>query len=461
VPHRLLGVSITDPTLVAKKYLRSWFTFDFLIGAFPIDYVFEAAAGLGGGGAASGWRLLRTLKVVRLYRIGRHSSQIDAIDFQPPRRQLFRVNPSVKTLLALLLSLCMYWHWVACVYQNLVNAVSDTQSDWWTVGDSEWLPPGGLLAASSADHYIYALYWSVGLTCQINLPLPDTRGALAFSLFGSMSGVLTLSMIIGAATTAVADLSAQSSEFSRGVQRIARLLQHKQLPMSLQHRILGFYAFQHESAQLDEADLLVNLPRSLRLQIDVAMHRPLFLHVPLFRMCSDEEILMVVQCLKPGLALPSETIIRQGERGTGIFFIMKGVVEILRDEQQVKLMSAIAVIGESALLEEATSPSTVRGVKFCEVAALTCVDFNALAEHVPMLRYNLQVYISSLTSQKADAPRSIKSKWAQVKVRAVAVGSLLHTVGKHAKESQVKPAPATEAERSRVACGAPAANESS
>jgi hypothetical protein len=65
----------------------------------------------------------------------------------------------------------MYWHWVACVYQNLVNAVSDTQSDWWTVGDSEWLPPGGLLAASSADHYIYALYWSVGLTCQINLPV--------------------------------------------------------------------------------------------------------------------------------------------------------------------------------------------------------------------------------------------------------------------------------------------------
>jgi hypothetical protein len=170
---------------------------------------------------------------------------------------------------------------------------------------------------------------------------------------------------------AQADLSAQSSEFSRGLQRVARILQHKQLPPALRHRLLAFYAFresghsprsvlspvapptqcwlrswcghcvqaaraasfmpssapkcalakppmqvtptlshpsrahhirfaartEHESAQLDESDLLDNLPRSLRLQIDVAVHRPLFLHLPLFRMCSDvRECAAQTQC---------------------------------------------------------------------------------------------------------------------------------------------------------------------
>ena len=117
---------------------------------------------------------------------------------------------------------------------------------------------------------------------------------------------------------------------------------------------------QNESAQLDENSILVGLPRSLKLQMDITTQQSIFLHMPLFRMCSDEEILLIVQCLKPGLALPGEALVRQGERGSGLFFIMKGVVEILAREERVRLMSAIAAVGETSLLDDATPNATVR-----------------------------------------------------------------------------------------------------
>ena len=117
---------------------------------------------------------------------------------------------------------------------------------------------------------------------------------------------------------------------------------------------------------------------------------------------------MIVQCLKPGLALPGEAIVRQGERGSGLFFIMKGVVEVVHNGTRLRLLSAIAAVGESSLIDEAAPQSTVRAMSFCEVTVLTCVDFNAVTEHVPTLRYFLQMYATR--RDKAAAARQAKQR---------------------------------------------------
>jgi CRP-like cAMP-binding protein len=392
VPNRLLGIVITSPRRVASTYVKSWFALD-LIASLPIDYIIQGGARRLQG--ASGFQLVRVLKALRFVRMYKENAR--TLEQHLASADAFALNPSVKTLGKLLLSLCLYWHWIACVYYYLsLESSSLSVSSRWAGGD--WNPPGPLLGREGSSeslwlHYLYALYWAIGLTCQINLPQPDTPGGLVFSVFVSGSGVLTLSMIIGAATTVVADLSAQATEVQSRLQRIARYMRYKQLPQQLCTRVLSFYAFQQESAQLDENSVLLGLPRSLKLQMQIVVHMPIFLHLPLFRMCSDEEILMIVQCLKPSLALPGEALVRQGERGVGLFFLMKGVVEILQDGNRVLLMSAISAFGETALLEDVLPNATVRGMSFCEVNVLTRVDFQAISIHVPALLHYLQMYI--------------------------------------------------------------------
>ena len=72
------------------------------------------------------------------------------------------------------------------------------------------------------------------------------------------------------------------------------------------------YRFQYTSLQiLDENSLLADLPRSLKLQMEIIMHQEIFLRLPLFRVCAVEEILFMVEALKPGVAIPGEPLIRQ------------------------------------------------------------------------------------------------------------------------------------------------------
>ena len=41
------------------------------------------------------------------------------------------------------------------------------------------------------------------------------------------------------------------------------------------------------------------------------MSQEIFLRLPLFRVCAVEEILFMVEALKPGVAIPGEPLIRQ------------------------------------------------------------------------------------------------------------------------------------------------------
>eukprot|EP00964_Phaeocystis_antarctica_P110651 scaffold75011_cov48-Phaeocystis_antarctica.AAC.1 len=60
----------------------------------------------------------------------------------------------------------------------------------------------------------------------------------------------------------------------------------------------------------------VGLPRSLKLQLDLVVHAPIFVRLPLFRLCKPAEILLLMQRLTPALAMPGEAIIKEGERPT-------------------------------------------------------------------------------------------------------------------------------------------------
>ena len=42
----------------------------------------------------------------------------------------------------------------------------------------------------------------------------------------------------------------------------------------------------------------VGLPRSLKLQLDLVVHAPIFVRLPLFRLCKPAEILLLMQVSK-------------------------------------------------------------------------------------------------------------------------------------------------------------------
>ena len=56
------------------------------------------------------------------------------------------------------------------------------------------------------------------------------------------------------------------------------------------------------------------------------MHADLLTKVPIFKFCETKCIVILVQCMRTRIFLPTEMIIQQGDVGSSLFFIRMGQV---------------------------------------------------------------------------------------------------------------------------------------
>ena len=239
----------------------------------------------------------------------------------------------------------------------------------------------------------------MGILWGISEPEPETVVQQVVGLGVMLCGVLVSAVVVGTATTVVADMHAQASEVSSRLHRIRRYTQHKRLPAPLCARIERYYSFQYGALQQnDETNVLVGLPRSLKLQLDLVVHAPIFVRLPLFRLCQPAEILLLMQRLTPALAMPGEAVVKEGEANLGLFFLMRGAVAVERRGRHVATMLATAAFGEQALLGGAKPTASVVALRFCEITVLLRHDFLQAIQLNPSILEYLQLYSTERNS---------------------------------------------------------------
>jgi CRP-like cAMP-binding protein len=82
--------------------------------------------------------------------------------------------------------------------------------------------------------------------------------------------------------------------------------------------------------------------------------------VPLFTTLNDRQLKTIVTAAKERTIRPGEMIVRQGEKGIGLFLILDGEVAVERSGKKVATLSAGQFFGEMALLEEQPRTADVR-----------------------------------------------------------------------------------------------------
>ena len=216
-----------------------------------------------------------------------------------------------------------------------------------------------------------------------------------FSDTVTVTGFITMAGIVGSATTAIGEFHAQQAETSRFLEQIARYMRRKHLPQNIRRRVLSYYRFHQSSMNILESEsVLVGLPRAMRMQISLIMHKPVFVQLPLFWLCSEEEMLLITQRLKPCLVMPGEMLVKEGTLGVGLFLLMKGAVETTSHGELLVVLLAVAAFGETALRqEEEESTITVRALRFCETSILLREDWAVIERINPQIRLWLDIYI--------------------------------------------------------------------
>ena len=113
---------------------------------------------------------------------------------------------------------------------------------------------------------------------------------------------------------------------------------------------------------------------------DFAVTWTMVAKVSLFSGLDARRVAEIVELLHPRLAAPEEEIIRVGERGDAMYFIVAGEVAVERPDAKPVVLQTGQFFGEIALIDDRPRTATVRAVTSCQFLVLKVRDFQELVD---------------------------------------------------------------------------------
>jgi CPA1 family monovalent cation:H+ antiporter len=142
---------------------------------------------------------------------------------------------------------------------------------------------------------------------------------------------------------------------------------------------------------------------SERVPLDLGLRtEDLITRFDMFRGLSAAEIKALARLFKPRLALPEETIVRRGERGSHVFFISSGAVEVILPDEPVRLGRG-DFFGEMALLSGLPRAADVVALGYCQLLVLSAADFQRFLAGNPAAKAHIDQVAATRSSMNKES----------------------------------------------------------
>ena len=125
---------------------------------------------------------------------------------------------------------------------------------------------------------------------------------------------------------------------------------------------------------------------------------------PLFRPLDRNERRELATRFRARDALPGESILNEGVAGDGLYVILAGEVEILREEAEVSRLGTGDVFGEMSLLDAVGANATVRALRRTSLLRLPISDLTEVLERFPAVRQHLHALRDARAEINARLP---------------------------------------------------------
>ena len=325
-------------------WLHLWLSLD-IVTAFPFR----------GVSSVSLWPLAHLLKLARVAQ----------------RMRQWR-HHAVQHANMLRLAFFIYWllltsHWLAC----------------------GWIALGGIeVQSDKASQYLRALYWCIATLATVGYGdiVPHTNAQTIYTMVAMLIGVGVYGYIIGNVTSLLANIDLAQSHYMETMERLTAFMRYRNIPLALQRRLRDYYAYLWENRMgFDELSVLEELPDSLRSEVALFLRRDFIEHAPLFRGASHELVREMALELRPVVFTPGDYVFRAGQYGRHMYFISRGVVEIVALDGQtvVNTLRDGDFFGELALLFSQPRTASVRAVHYCDLYTLDKDTFERVLAHYP------------------------------------------------------------------------------
>ncbi|GMF18760.1 unnamed protein product [Phytophthora fragariaefolia] len=199
----------------------------------------------------------------------------------------------------------------------------------------------------------------------------------------------------------VTNLNGSDSRFQLRMDELNDYMEARELPMQLRYEIREFYfnaRISAESKLVNEGKILAEFSALLRSKIAFAINDSVLNKMPFFAGADHNFLMELALSMRMVCFPPLEEVILEGEIGEEMFFIFRGVVEIVKAGIQLGLLGQKQYFGEMAILNQnCLRTATVRTLCFCELRMLTREKFLIALTHYPAMKERIARIVEKRT----------------------------------------------------------------
>lgn len=260
---------------------------------------------------------------------------------------------------------------------------------WWAA--TGWLVLGGDAETSNAGlRMVRAVYWAVTTMATVGYGdiVPTTIPQMFYACAIMITGVASFGYILSNIATLMLRLDAARQHQEEVRDRIEFFMRYHEVPAALRQSVRAYFKYLWSTkGGYNDAEVLDGLPRGLRADLAMYLHRDLLSKVPLLKDASPDVLRDLVVVLRPAVYLPGNIICRKGAHGDEMYFIVRGEIEILDENNTlIARLDDGDFFGEMALLTNQVRNATARAVTFCDLYVLDRKTFDQVTHSHPHFR---------------------------------------------------------------------------
>ncbi|CAH1786243.1 unnamed protein product [Owenia fusiformis] len=393
------GILVDEKRQIGIRYLRTTFVLD-AISILPLDLFAFVVVG------QPIWKTLTQLRTNRYIRFYKIPSFFDNREAELGSNTII-IRALKYLVLCLFTTHALTCGWFAIACEGMHAGMTRTCTDGsWAKHPSFGL---NLEQADAMTTYVVSLYWAMATATSTGYGdiYPVNLNEKWYSVIGMLAGIsVFFGMLLGGMTSMLTNFDTNRARYLHRLGAIKDHMQDWGVSQDLQKEVVGYYEYLWlRKKGVSTENLFSDLPMTFLAELSYTINGIIIQKAPIFKDLNPGFLRMLAMSIKPEMFLPNQIIVSRGDVAHQMFFIHRGEVEVLSeddDDTPIAVLKSGKLFGEVSLIYSLPRTATIRAATHCDIMVLDKSDLNLVLSHYPEILPKLQVAAETRCSGADD-----------------------------------------------------------